>query len=699
MLLITPPLLQTNAPYPATAYLAGYLTSRGYAAAQADLSAELLNEVFSSAFLHEVFDTYQGGGDEGIERIYSMRGWYISTVDAVMAFLRGEDATMATLICHTEFLPQGPAFGLVEDPEADFGAMGVQDLAKHLCTLYLHDISAFIRAAVSPHFEMVRYGEKIAAALSEFEPLEQELANPLNILEERMVLLLDRHIEAHKPDVVGFTIPFPGNLPATLRCAQHIRKKHPNIKIVAGGGYPSTELRSMTDKKIFAYFDYIVLDDGALPLERILSGGELLRTYTKDGYHSGEENVPFAAMPAPDFSGLPHELYFSLLERTNPMHRLWSDGRWNKMMLAHGCYWARCAFCDTSLDYICRYEPLKAPQIVDQMERIVAQTGSRGFHFVDEAASPALLREVSLEIIRRGLRVAWWTNIRFEKGFTGDLCRLMSAAGCVAVSGGLEAPAERLLEMVGKGVTVEQATMALRNFLYAGIMAHTYLMYGLPTQTLQESIDSLEVVRQMFRAELITSAFWHRFAMTVHSPIGREPEKFGARRKNDHVNTFANNEIYFPEDRGYNINLVGDALREALDNYMDGAELTLPAHKWFAGKAPQTTVEPTLITDQLIKPDQSRIFAPEARLVWIGGQVRLSDEGLVVAALSEDKTFRFGADSAFMAELAQLCSDLNRRVTLSEVAEIYARGSAEPFSTLYHSKRWDKMRETGLLQL
>ncbi|MFQ8806691.1 MAG: hypothetical protein ACLR8Y_18375 [Alistipes indistinctus] len=72
---------------------------------------------------------------------------------------------------------------------------------------------------------------------------------------------------------------------------------------------------------------------------------------------------------------------------TNPMHRLWSDGRWNKMMLAHGCYWAKCAFCDTALDYICRYESVPAAQLVDWMEQVMGQTGSRGFSCVDEAAS------------------------------------------------------------------------------------------------------------------------------------------------------------------------------------------------------------------------------------------------------------------------------------------------------------------------
>ena len=109
-----------------------------------------------------------------------------------------------------------------------------------------------------------------------------------------------------------------------------------------------------------------------------------------------------------------------------------------------------------SLDYIKKYEPLTAQLICDHMEEIMAQTKQNGFHFVDEAAPPNLLREVALEILRRKLVVVWWTNIRFEKHFTADLSRLLKASGCIAVAGGLEVASDRLLFMMKKGVTVAQ---------------------------------------------------------------------------------------------------------------------------------------------------------------------------------------------------------------------------------------------------
>ena len=700
VLLILPPFVQTNCPYPATAYLKGYLARKGYAVEQADLSIELLNAIFTREFLTRIFDREIKKPDENLARIRAMRDKYLGTVDTVMAFLRGEDPTLAGLICGADFLPQAGRFAAAGDLEFYFGTLGTADCARFLCTLYLQDISDLIRTAVTPHFEIVRYGERIALSIETFAKLETELQRTPNLIEERMIALLDEKIGAYRPTLVGMSIPFPGNLLAGLRCARHIREAYPGIRIVMGGGYPSTELRDMTDPGIFRYIDYLVLDDGELPWERILSGGELLNTYTAGGWHGGGACLSHRERGCPDFSGLPHRSYFSLTEVTNPMHRLWSDGRWNKMMAAHGCYWAKCAFCDTTLDYIGRFDAVPAPLLADWMEAVMAQTGSRGFHFVDEAAPPTVLRELSLELLRRGLKVSWWTNIRFEENFTGDLCQLMAAAGCIAVSGGLEVASNRLLELMNKGVSIEKATLAMRNFYYAGIMVHAYLMYGFPTQTLQESVDALEAVRQLFRAELINSAFWHRYAMTLHSPSGQEPERFGVKRRSEKLNPFANNEIAYVENLPYNIRMVGDALNAALQNYMLGNGMDRPVHKWFAGKAPATAVEPTLVTDQLIRPDKARIYDDGARLVWIGIPPTRTEEGVTLYNGSGQKSFKFKeAETDFLFEIFALCGELSRKTLFAEVKNIYEKYSSEPFVVFYHSKKWDILRSYGLLQL
>ena len=700
ILLLTPPFVQPNCPYPATAYLTGYLRRKGYAVEQADLSIETLTKIFSRDFVADLFENYDGEGDDNCNRMWALRKDYVATIDTVIRFLQGKDATIANLICSPEYLPQAGRFEQMAEVEESFGTLGTKDCAEYLATLYLQDLSDFIRATVTPDFEVVKYGESLALSIAEFSTIEQELAKPRNTIENIMCDLLRNHIERTQPRMVGITVPFPGNLLGALRIGQYIKANYPQIKVVMGGGYPTTELRQMSDKEIFRYVDFVVLDDGELALERILEGGELIHTYTAEGYTEGSGRITHRERGCPDFTGLPHSLYFSLTEVTNPMHRLWSDGRWNKIMLAHGCYWAKCAFCDTTLDYIGCYDSVDAATIADYMEQVAEQTGSLGFHFIDEAAPPKLLKELSLELLRRGARFSWWTNIRFEKSYTGDLCALMARAGCVAVSGGLEVASDRLLELIGTGVTIEQATLAMRNFSSAGIMVHTYLMYGLPTQTLQESVDAAEVVRQMFRAELIGSAFWHRYAMTVHSRSGQEPEAFGVRRKDRLPNPFANNEVPFAENRGYSLDMVGEALNLSLANWLVGSGLDKPVHKWFGSKVPATTVIPSLITDHLIKPDGCRIYNDKARIVWVGGTPELTEEGVLIHTPSATKEVKFPeAEAEFIYAVMEQTSDLTEEYTFEDIRTLWEEHFDKPFIEFYSSKKWDIVRKHGLLQI
>ena len=705
VLLITPPFLQPNAPYPATPYLKSFVQKHGHTAIQMDLSIELLSVIFSKEFLVKAFDEYKSvyesaaGSDNETHYVYRLKSQYINTIELVMSFLRGSDPALANAICRGNLLPQGPRFQNAPPSDEDFGWAGIQDCAKYLCTLYLQDLSDFFRESVSPYFNIVKYAEQLAVSLPEFGPLRDELDKPLNIIESEMIGILRKSLTEHQPDVVAFTVPFPGNLLPALRCCQFIKANCPDIRTVIGGGYPSTELRSMSDDAIFDYVDFITLDDGETELVEILSHPE-----RKPERHVSfpSHHISHLDRGCPDYSDLKRRLYFSLCEVNNPMHRLWSDGYWIKLMLAHGCYWAKCAFCDTSLDYINRFDTVPASVIVDWMEQLSHQTGSRCFHFVDEAAPPKLLRDIALELIRRNLNYVWWTNIRFEKSFSADLCQLLARAGCIAVSGGLEIASDRLLQLISKGISVEQAALTMRNFRDAGIMIHAYLMYGFPSQTLQETVDALEIVRQMFNAQLIDSAFWHRYAMTLHSPSACTYADYGVRSIQSAGNNFANNEIDFEYNFGYSLDMAGDALTLSMTNFLLANGLDKPVHKWFSRKVPSTSVDASLIEDIMLKPDSSRLFDPKARIVWVGGSVSKNNDGTItVFGTADSKTIKFQntCDADFMVSAIARCGDPESVVTAEELRNIYSDFSEEPFSFLYHSKNWDRLRNFGLLQI
>ncbi|MEE6128420.1 B12-binding domain-containing radical SAM protein [Chryseobacterium arthrosphaerae] len=620
LLLITPPFTQLNTPYPATAYIKGFLNTKNISAYQVDLGIDVILELFSKSGLEKVFGkkTDLQNASENSRRIFALREEYLKTIDQVIPFLQGKIPTLARQICSMNFLPEASRFNQLDDMEFAFGNMGLQDKAKHLATLYLEDISDYIVENIDADFGFSRYAERLGKSANSFDELYLKLSDEPTFIDEFTLEILREKIEQVQPRLICFSIPFPGNLYSGFRSAWFIKKHYPHIRIAMGGGFPNTELREVKDQRVFEFFDFITLDDGELPIELLCENichsvqtGEpqYKRTFLLEGQevvyknNSKRHDYKQAEVGTPDYTDLKLDEYISVIEIANPMHSLWSDGRWNKLTMAHGCYWGKCTFCDISLDYIKIYEPISAKILVDRIEELIRTTGETGFHFVDEAAPPALMREVALEILRRNLVVTWWTNIRFEKSFTRDLCYLLKLSGCVAVSGGLEVASDRLLKLIDKGVSVEQVANVTRNFTEAGIMVHAYLMYGYPTQTVQETVDSLEMVRQMFEMGILQSGFWHQFAMTAHSPVGMSPEDFGVVPIKQEIQ-FANNDVDFKDSTGIDHNKFSFGLKKSLFNYMHGINFELPLQEWFDFKIPRTKIHPDYIHDCLLDDGQ-----------------------------------------------------------------------------------------------
>ena len=609
VLFITPPFTQLNTAYPASAYLKGFLESQEISVAHSDLSIELFTSIFTGDFLRAIFQEADALENYHYPKVRKMKALYVSRVDVVIKFLQKQDIITAHKILEPDFLPLGHRLVNVNtDIKWEAGDIGIIDKAKHYATLFIEEIGDFIQANVDEFFAFTKYAEQIATSASSFDQIDEFLSYQPTIIEEQMLDILVAKIETHKPNLVCFTIPFPGNLFAALRCAQFIKQLFPDIYVAFGGGYCNTELRSLSDPRIFEFVDFITLDDGEGPLLKIVrfidgnsNSNELERTYVLENeqvvYKNKIPNTIFhhKNLPAPNYSGLPFHKYVSFLDVVNPMHRMWTDARWNKLTISHGCYWKQCSFCDVNLDYIGNYQNTTAEDLVNKIEKIVKDTGITGFHFVDEAAPPKMLRALSNALIKRKVNITWWTNIRFEKTFDFELCKLMAASGCIAVTGGLEVASDRLLAKMKKGVDIAQVTRVTHHFSKNNIMVHAYLMYGFPTQTEQETIDSLEVVRQLFEKNCIQSAFWHLFTTTVHSPIGKNPEAFGIQITGPAFEGFAQNDLYHEDPQGADHTKYTKGLNLALHNYLNKAGFNKELQHWFNFSVPKTNHPKDLI--------------------------------------------------------------------------------------------------------
>jgi len=593
VLLLTPPFTQLNTPYPATAYLKGFLNTQNISSYQADLGLDVLLELFSKKGLSDLFlkvEKTNSALNSNSQRILQLKYEYISSIDAVISFLHDNNPTIAYKISKRNFLPEASRFDQIEDLDWAFGSLGIRDRARHIATLFLEDISDFIIDAIDPHFGFSRYAERLGRSAATFNAIHNALQQKNTYIDQLTINQLSVYITEFQPDLVA-----------------------------------------LRDERVFNFVDFITLDDGEAPLLAIIhsilkndSSSALKRTFKLDKdkvtYCNTSEIKDFKQKECgtPDYSDLKLNSYLSVIELANPMHRLWSDGRWNKLTLAHGCYWGKCTFCDISLDYIKTYEAATAVIIVNRIEDLIKETGNTGFHFVDEAAPPALMREVALELLRRDLKIVWWTNIRFEKSFTRDLCKLLAYSGCIAVSGGLEVASDRLLLLIEKGVTVEQVSQVTSNLTNSGIMVHAYLMYGFPSQSEQETIDSLEYVRQLFDLEIIQSGFWHQFALTVHSPVGKNPDKYGIKITSDLNNPFANNDLNYIDSKGCEHDKFSQGLKKSLFNYMHGIGLDLPLQDWFDFKIPSTTVPKNAILNFVEANSETKQFKPSSKFIWLG---------------------------------------------------------------------------------
>jgi hypothetical protein len=723
LLLITPPFTQLNTPYPATAYIKGFLNTKDVSSFQSDLGIEVIVSLFNGSTFQQLFEmAFEADAivSENCQRIYALRHDYLKTLDAVILFLQGKNDTLARQLCTDNFLPQASRFQQLDDLEWAFGTMGMQDKAKHLATLYLEDLSDFIVECIDPYFGFSRYAERLGRSANSFDELYNHLNEEPTFIDELTLDLLGEQLKTINPKLVCFSVPFPGNLYSAFRCAQFIKKNHPSVKIAMGGGFPNTELRSLTDVRVFEFFDFISLDDGELPLELVhqyvMNGeGELKRTFilvdNQVVYknNSAKPDYKQQAVGTPDYSDLFLDKYVSVIEIANPMHSLWSDGRWNKLTMAHGCYWGKCTFCDISLDYIKIYEPVAASLLVDRVETLIDQTGESGFHFVDEAAPPSLMKAFALEILKRNLTITWWTNIRFEKNFTQDLCFLLKASGCIAVSGGLEVASDRLLKLIDKGVTVEQVAQVTRNLTESNIMVHSYLMYGYPTQTVQETVDSLEMVRQLFELGIIQSGFWHQFALTAHSPVGLNSEDYGVIPDLKPI-SFANNDIDFKDKIGVDHSKFSFGLKKSLFNFMHGIGFDMSLQEWFDFKIPTSTISSDYIYNCLEK-ELLLNTKPTAKVAWIGPMPITSErvkkkKGMTWQQL--ELCFHTKADmyeitvdkdkGQWLLSSLEKLKPANKLVSYGQLKKDY-ESQLEDFELFWYSKQVAGLREHGLLVL
>ncbi len=668
VLLVQPPFVQLNAPYPATAYLASFLRREGHTAQIVDLSIELFHRVFCSAGFARIFAEAEqrlsgrlGSFDapirENLLRYLSNADRYVASIDRIVGLLASGDDAFAHAMSTAGRIPWGHrSEGFLE---ANDGTVSAAD-APLLASLVVEDAADFIRFTLDPEFSLVRYAETKASSQPDFRVVETA-ARESWLFEAFFRPLVAETLRAtERPDLVCVTVPFPGTLPGALAFAEEAKRIFGrNVPVAFGGGYVSTELRALRDPGIFAYADFLCFDSGFGALAAILEhlrtgadafhktivlregwlvahgfdGADLERFLTEPVYETGESpslarwrDVDERAIREvfPDYAGLDFRRYVRIVEGTNPMHALWSDTKWLKARLSHGCYWRRCAFCDTTLEYIARFAPSPPERLHAHLAAQAEATGQHGVHFVDEALPVPHLVRFALENLRRGRPLSFWGNARLDRRLTPDACAVLAEGGLVGLSAGLEIATAQGFENTRKGITLEGAVASLAALKANGILAHAYLIYGWPGQGERDLVNAMEIVRQLFAAGLVDSAFWHRFILTRHSPIYAE-WRAGLRPDLKVIEpawTFGSNDLQFEGEDAFE--RYGTGLDEALGAWMNGEGLKRSVTAWFRFKVAAPSVPESRVAN-LARAARRRQSAPDTgrgrRAIWLGGRL------------------------------------------------------------------------------
>ena len=745
--------MQVNTPYPSGAYLSAFFRSLGHDTYWYDLNQAFFHEIFSEKGLSLLFDktqdkalsmaeSFEKKGDTSsafeLRRYVMQRRQWETSIEAIKAILGADkNGSASREECHRFiFSPHRPQGMRMENFLSNLDHEATVDDARFLASFAIADIADYITAVFDREFSLIRYAEHLTVSESSFKKVEESLSSP--VLETYLEKVLEVFFAEHpvkEKTLVCISIPFAGTFTSALYTGRFVKEHFPDLAFVSmGGGFINTELRETEETGLSTYTDSLSYDRGygsylaffdalkntsdfsdlhslaekkSFYKLRLISKNRVSAIAEHDSLYEKKEDELTKCL-VPDFTDIDFSRYLSMSDDTNPMQRLWTDGRWIKAYLAYGCYWHRCAFCDVTLDYVASYRTTKVLPLYASLKNQSEKKGVRGIHFVDEALPPRLLSDFAFQNALCGSPLSFWGNVRFEKSYNRDTADFLSYGGLTAVSGGIEIATGKGLASINKGTDINSIVASCCAFKEAGILVHAYMIYGWWEDGEQEIINSMEVLRQFYQAGLLDSSFWHKFVLTRHSKVydewkrGMHPSLQVIENSGQHI--FAKNTLHFKGEE--KSEKYGKGLNAALSSWMHGEKLNTPVGKWFSFK----TVEPTIKKDFI----QKAIEAYEEKrdqtwknplniekAHWLGGMPVLSfaEKEIILFSwyyMQEARELSLG--KSFSKEKASLLKDFLLSLSPSSRNEDRAKKIYESFSDS-EKKLLSSFRGQGLVEV
>lgn len=485
--------------------LASHLRQQGVEVAQHDLNIETFNAILSRSYLAHALERLraQAGARRkpGVQPPVESLEWALSQGD------RLADQVESAVAVY-----RSPAF---YDPDRSEAAYRVILDSLELASLPFYparlDLGGYTAALLEDS------SQSLLALVR--DPRRNMF---IDIFKETLLPVLERE----KPDVIGISIPTMGQMLAGLTLAALVRDARLPAHITVGGPH-ITMLREALPRvsQVFSLIDSAVPFAGELPLQRL---ADVLASPAKDLsqvpgliYRSGGRVVvnPPEPQPArrpltPDFDGLPLAKYL-VPEPVLPL------------LTAHGCYHAKCAFCNVGYAGTDGFYPRSASEVMQEIETLVSRYHARHIFFADEALTPRMARELCEQLENAGTPVDWCICVRFDRAFSTDLLERMSRAGCRMLLYGLETASEPVIQRMVKGTHLDQMSRILHDSARAGIWNHAFFFFGFPGERMEDAQNTVDFVYQ--HGEQIHSGSPGAFLLERYSPAYLHPEQFGIR--------------------------------------------------------------------------------------------------------------------------------------------------------------------------
>ncbi len=365
-----------------------------------------------------------------------------------------------------------------------------------------------------------------------------------NYLLKQPIDYVKHEIKRLNPEIVGITC---GSV-TYQRCietAKAIKEVSPSSRVIVGGPHPSFLPDSMLQH---SEIDYVVMGEGESAMVKLSThiakhgDDRAIASIPGIAYRYEERIVKTTPKLIDDLDEIPYPARHLL-----PMHLYEREIEFlsvkpvDTMNMIRGCPF-NCAFCETKRIWGSKCRAFSAPRVVEEINYLINEFGSRGIYFIGDNFTINKKRTVEIckLIKKQGLDIEWVCDTRVDL-ISRELLREMKAAGCRTIWFGVESGSPRILEKITKGITIEQVVHAFKLCKEEGIRTASSFMLGIPGETVNDMKATFNFAKSL-------DPDWCQFNIFIAYPLSPLYEEILQKGLYDRVEDF----VVYPKTENFN---------------------------------------------------------------------------------------------------------------------------------------------------